>query len=64
MNVLDLLYSTATQEERENLSANLNEVYLDQLRELYKQRSKIDEEIAWYKSKMDEVELYRKRWGL
>lgn len=64
MTILDLLYSTATQEERAKLSANLNEVYLDQLRELYKQRSKIDEQIAWYKSKMDEVELYRKRWGL
>ena len=64
MTVIDLLYSTATQEERANLTANLNEVYLDQLRELYKQRSKIDEQIAWYKSKMDEVELYRKRWGL
>ena len=64
MNILNLLYSTATNEERGNLTHNLEEMYLEQLRGLYKERSKIDEQISWYKSKLDEVDLFKKRYGL
>ncbi len=64
MTVLSLLYATATDEERRNLAANLEETYLEQLRGLYKEKSKIDEQISWYKSKLDELDLMKKRWGL
>lgn len=64
MTVLNLLYATATDEERHNICSNLEETYLEQLRELYKEKSKIDSEISWYKSKLDEVDLFKKRCGL
>lgn len=64
MTILNLLYATATDEERRNICHNLEDMYLEQLRELYKQRSKIDEEITWYKSKLDEIDLFKKRCGL
>lgn len=64
MTVLNLLYATATDEERCNICSNLEETYLEQLRELYKEKSKIDSEISWYKSKLDEVDLFKKRCGL
>ena len=64
MTVLNLLYSTATDEERRNICSNLEETYLERLRKLYKEKSKIDSEISWYKSKLDEVDLFKKRCGL
>lgn len=64
MTVLDLLIKTATDEERKNICSNLEDMYLEELHELYKEKSKIDERISWYKSKLDEVDLFKKRWGL
>lgn len=64
MTLPEMLNDIETHEERVKLTEKLNTVFLDELRELYKQRSRIDEEISWYKSKIDEIELYRKRWGL
>lgn len=64
MSIVNLLYATATEEERRNLTANLEETYLEQLRGLYKEKSKLEEQIAWYKSKLDELDLMKKRWGL
>jgi len=64
MTVLDLLSATATDEQRKNLCSNLEDMYLEQLHDLYKDKSKIDEQISWYKSKLDEVDLFKKRWGL
>ena len=64
MTILDLLYESATDAERNNICDNLEDMYLEQLHELYKEKSKIDEHISWYKSKLEEVNLYRKRYGL
>lgn len=64
MTILDLLYESATDEERNNICSNLESMYLEQLNELYKEKSKIDKQISWYKSKLDEVNFYRKRYGL
>lgn len=64
MTVLSLLVETATDEERKNICSNLEDMYLEELHNLYKDKSKIDEQISWYKSKLDEVDLFRKRCGL
>ena len=64
MTVLNLLVETATDEERKNICSNLEDMYLEHLHDLYKDKAKIDEQISWYKSKLDEVDLFKKRWGL
>ena len=64
MTILDTIIEGSTFEERRNICANLEEMFLEQLCELRKERSKIDEEIAWYKLKLDEVDFYKRRLGL